>query len=345
MAKGINIKDQRFQELQDWAHQLFGNQQLEIQPASADASFRRYFRVRFAGESYIIMDAPPDKEDSEPFVRISGYLAELNLNVPKVIESEISKGIYLLTDLGSKPYLDYLNDNTVEELYADAMQALEVIHLGGERYREKLPPYSYELLHREMDLYSDWFLERHLQLQLNDAQRERLEQTYTLLSASALEQPTVFVHRDYHSRNLMLQKVGNPGILDFQDAVWGPVSYDLVSLLRDCYIAWPRERVVAWVKQYYSRLSSSSLLAGVSQRDFLRWFDLMGVQRQLKATGIFARLNYRDNKPGYLNDIPRTMRYVLSVASDYQELKPFLSLLEELAVFERLKQPVAGQPQ
>jgi len=323
--------------LQVWAHGLFGNQQLDIRPASADASFRRYFRISAEGQTYIIMDAPPEKENCEPFVRISGYLAELGLSVPHVIESAVQQGFYLLTDLGKKAYLDHLNDNTVDQLYGDAIGAIQVIHENGQQYKNEIPPYGATLLHTEMGLFTDWYLERHLQKQLNDEQRNSIDKTYSLLSDSALEQPAVFVHRDYHSRNLMLLAKDNPGILDFQDAVWGPVTYDLVSLLRDCYISWPRERVLSWVKQYYSHLSSGSLLQGVTQTDFVRWFDLMGIQRHLKATGIFARLNYRDGKPGYLHDIPRTMDYIFSVASDYKEFSTFLNVLNELGIPDTLK--------
>lgn len=341
--KQILDTDQRFQALLDWARGIFGNQELDIRPASADASFRRYFRITVRGNSHIIMDAPPEKEDSEPFVRISGYLAALNLNVPQVIESSVTQGFYLLTDLGQKSYLDYLNENTVEQLYTDAMQALEVMHLGGLQYEDNIPPYDDKLLQTEMSLFTDWYLGTHLQLDLNDEQRQLLAKVYSFLGTSALEQPRVFVHRDYHSRNLMFLERNNPGILDFQDAVWGPVTYDLVSMLRDCYIDWPREQILAWVRQYYAKLSSSTLLAGLELKDFIRWFDLMGIQRHLKATGIFARLNYRDDKPGYMNDIPRTMGYIFSVAQDYPEMKPFLKLLDELAIPEKLKQATAGR--
>ena len=218
------------------------------------------------------------------------------------------------------------------------MHALSVMHQAGHQYRDMLLAYDRALLHTEMHLFSDWYLSRHNQIELNNEQLAILESTYALLSASALEQPSVFVHRDYHSRNLMLLDEDNPGILDYQDAVWGPVTYDLVSLLRDCYISWPRPQVEAWVKQYYTMLSGTSLIEGISEAQFLRWFDLMGIQRHLKASGIFARLNYRDGKPGYLNDIPRTMNYILSVASDYDELRPFLNLLDELGIPDKLKQ-------
>jgi len=341
-SKDQSIMDERFQALQVWVEGIFGARQLDIQPASADASFRRYFRVMHDGKSYIIMDAPPEKEDSEPFVRISGYLADIDLNVPRVIERSVEKGFYLLTDLGRSVYLEHLTDDSADKFYSDAMHALSVMHQAGHQYRNALPVYARELLHTEMSLFSDWYLGRHHQVELNDDQLTILESTYALLSTSALEQPNVFVHRDYHSRNLMLLDTGNPGILDFQDAVWGPVTYDLVSLLRDCYITWPRQRVESWVKQYYAQLSTTSLLEDVTEAQFLRWFDLMGIQRHLKASGIFARLNYRDGKPGYLNDIPRTMDYVFSVASDYAELKPFLNLLDELDIPDKLKQQTTG---
>jgi len=342
MTNDKSTKDLRFQALHAWVGELFACKQLDIQPASADASFRRYFRVKHDGQMFIIMDAPPDKEDSEPFVRIAGYLTEMNLNAPRIIESDIDKGFYLITDLGQRAYLDHLTDDTADQLYGDAMQALSVMHQAGHQYKDVIPAYDRDLLHTEMELFSDWYLGRHYQIELNAEQSLVLEASYDFLSATALEQPSVFVHRDYHSRNLMLVDSDNPGIIDFQDAVWGPISYDLVSLLRDCYINWPKQRVRAWVKQYYSLLSGTSLLEAISETQFQRWFDLMGLQRHLKATGIFARLNYRDGKPGYLNDIPRTMNYVFSVASDYEELKPFMLLLEELAIPEKLKQVSAG---
>lgn len=329
-------EDQRLLQLRIWAEGILGSQGLAISPASADASFRRYFRVRQGDQSWIIMDAPPDKEDSEPFVRISGYLARIGLNVPRVLKSSLEQGFYLLTDLGQRAYLDCLNDSSVDQLYSDAMHALEVMHLSGNQFRENIPPYDRTLLLNEMGLFRDWYLARHHSIELKDKQHTMLESTFDFLAASALEQPEVFVHRDYHSRNLMYLEHNNPGILDFQDAVWGAVSYDLVSLLRDCYIAWPREKVEAWVKQYHQQMVNNSLLQGVSVAQFLRWFDLMGVQRHLKATGIFSRLNYRDDKPGYLNDIPRTMNYVLNVAKDYPELGPFLKLLDDLGITGRL---------
>jgi len=342
MANDKSTKDQRFQALHAWVGELFACQQLDIQPASADASFRRYFRIKHDGQTYIIMDAPPEKEDSEPFVRISGYLTEMNLNAPRVIESEVDQGFYLITDLGQRAYLDNLTEDSADKLYGDAIQALAILHQAGHQYKDIIPAYDRELLHTEMGLFSDWYLGRHLQIELNVEQRAALEASYNFLSAAALEQPRVFVHRDYHSRNLMLVDTDNPGIIDFQDAVWGPITYDLVSLLRDCYISWPKQRVASWVMQYYSLLSGTSLLEDVSEAQFQRWFDLMGIQRHLKATGIFARLNYRDDKPGYLTDIPRTMNYVFSVARDYEELKPFVLLLEKLAIPERLKQVSVG---
>lgn len=289
------------------------------------------------------MDAPPEKEDSEPFVRISGYLLAMGLNVPRIIDSSVEQGFYLLSDLGSRAYLDYLSEATVDQLYRDAVKSIELMHCDGFQYKAVIPPYDYQLLHTEMALFTDWFLARHHRIELNDAQRDTIEVTYKLLADMALEQPRVFVHRDYHSRNLMLVDDNNPGILDFQDAVWGPVTYDLVSLFRDCYIAWPRQQVEAWLQDYYKQMKSEALLAGVTQSQFLRWFDLMGIQRHLKATGIFARLNYRDGKPGYLNDIPRTLGYVFSVMKDYQELRPFADLLAELGIPEKLKQQSAGR--
>lgn len=318
---------QRLQQLERWLSDTLGLPAYRIAPASADASFRRYFRIEFDGESRIVMDAPPDKEDSAPFVRIARQFHAIGLNVPAILAEDLEQGFLLLSDLGNRQYLDVLDEHNVDALYTDAMGALATLQARGPG-TGALPPYDRQLLWREMELFRDWYLGRHLGVVLSGSEQQLLDATFELLAASALEQPTVSVHRDYHSRNLMVCE-HNPGILDFQDAVNGPVTYDLVSLLRDCYIAWPRQRVEAWVEEYHDMAVELGILPERRQERFLRWFDLMGVQRHLKASGIFARLNHRDGKPGYLNDIPRTLGYVTEVSRRYPELHPFLSLLEE----------------
>ena len=320
---------ERLAELHNWLHDEAGLDAYAMVPASSDASFRRYFRVSSGEHSYIVMDAPPDKEDCGPFIAVATALGALGLNVPRILEADLKRGFLLLSDLGSVLYLQALDERSVERLYADALRALSLLQTASVEDAD-LPAYDRALLLREMALFRDWYLARHLQVDMSEAISEVLEQTFTLLADEALAQPRVWVHRDYHSRNLMVTDDNNPGILDFQDAVIGPVTYDLASLLRDCYISWPRERVLQWLRDYLARSQADGRLAGVDQRQFQRWFDLMGVQRHLKATGIFARLNYRDGKPGYLPDIPRTLAYVAEVCARYAELEPLGRLLAEL---------------
>ena len=273
------------------------------------------------------MDAPPDKEDCRPFVAIGSALHRLDLNVPEVLAADLDQGLLLLTDLGEQQYLTALNEHSVSGLYDDALAALARLQTGGDPGTALLPPYDSALLHREMELFREWFLGRQINLSLNESEQRTLDHSFAVLADNALEQPRVWVHRDYHSRNLMVTATGNPGVLDFQDAVVGAVTYDLVSLLSDCYIAWPRKRVEAWALDYRQRLQAAGM-GGLEDADrFLRWFDLMGVQRHLKATGIFARLNLRDGKPGYLRDIPRTLGYILAVAPRYPELAGLRDLL------------------
>lgn len=304
--------------------------ELTIAPASSDASFRRYFRVEGAGDSLIAMDAPPDKEDTGPFVHVANMLIAAGVNAPRIIAADPGQGFLLLTDFGRQSYLDSLNEENVDALYADALAALQRMQSEIRTAETELPSYSEQLLLDEMALFRDWYLQQYRQQSLSESQHAVLAQAFARLVDNALLQPRVFVHRDYHSRNLMVTEDNNPGILDFQDAVYGPVSYDLVSLLRDCYIAWPRHRVECWALDYFHRLAASGLIAPQADATYLRWFDWMGVQRHLKATGIFARLHLRDNKPGYLGDIPRTLSYVCEVAARYDELHGLYALLSEL---------------
>jgi hypothetical protein len=322
--------DPRLDQLCGWLRTGLGLRDFAIAPASADASFRRYFRVTTAAGSHIVMDAPPDREDVAPYLMITDMLAQIGVHAPRVLERNAEQGFLLVTDLGSITYLTELADPVrADALYGDALDALARIQLNGDPHAERLPPYDEKLLRFEMGLFPDWFVGRHLRLTLEGEQLQVLSAAYDLLVANALEQPRCFVHRDYHSRNLMYFPGDNPGILDFQDAVHGSITYDLVSLLRDCYVAWPDERVRAWALHFRTSRLAAGRPAGDSEAQFLRWFDLMGVQRHLKAIGIFARLWHRDGKSGYLGDIPRTLGYVRNVCQLYDELEGLGALLDE----------------
>lgn len=341
-----NPTDPRLQQLEQWLTGLFGVRDFTITTASADASFRRYFRVTRGNQSWIAMDAPPEKEDIEPYIRIANMLVDVGVNAPRILETNLQAGFLLNSDLGSRTYLaDIDAGGDADRLYDDAMSALVQIQANGRQHAALLPPYDEALLKREMMLFPEWFCGRHLQLTLSGDDTAALQQVFDLLTAEALAQPRVFVHRDYHSRNLMATdgaRFGaNPGILDFQDAVHGPVTYDLVSLLRDCYVAWPIDRVHGWLLRFREAARAAGVDTGRDQAAFLRWFDLMGVQRHLKAIGIFARLWHRDGKPGYLKDIPRTLNYVRVVSTSYPQLH-FLRQLIDSRILPALNQASAA---
>jgi len=309
--------------LENWLDSISAHELTDIRPASADASFRRYFRVTDSntGNTLIVMDAPPEKEDCEPFIHITRLLRSVNVNAPDIITMDLEQGFLLLDDLGNRQYLDHLDESSSDDLYSDALVALVTM----QRIQDHLPPYDKQRLRDEMGPFEPWNLNRHLGISLDDQQKSVLDSIYDLLIESALEQPQVFVHRDYHSRNLMLVDENNPGVIDYQDAVIGPVTYDLVSLFKDCYIEWPRNKVEHWLDQY---LQLTPIELPVDRSQFIRWFDLMGVQRHLKVLGIFARLNYRDGKSQYLDDLPLTLKYVVDTCNRYDELMPLLNLLE-----------------
>ena len=294
--------------------------------ASADASFRSYWRVRQGERSWVVMNAPPDKEDVAPFLDIAARLRRAGLNAPEVLAQDLEQGFLLLSDLGVRTYLPELDETRVESLYGDAVDALLVMQTRVDS--SGLPAYDSARLRTEMELFETWFLRRHLSHEVSGRDAELIEACMSSLLRSALEQPTRFVHRDYHSRNLMIVPSANPGIIDFQDAVIGPVTYDLVSLLKDCYIQWPRARVHDWAEDYRRRLVAAGVVEVGSTR-WRRWFDWMGLQRHLKVLGIFARLNYRDGKAGYLKDLPLVLHYTLDVCARYGELAAFGEWLEE----------------
>jgi hypothetical protein len=322
--------DPRLQRLEQWIAGLPGAPVDRIAPASADASFRRYFRVHRGGATLIAMDAPPERESLESWLRVARILAATGVHVPPVIAVDAEQGFVLIGDLGRHHYLEALGQGAdPEPLYADAIDALVRLQSGD---AAALPPYDRELLMRELELFPEWFLSRHLSLSLGERERAVIAAAFDWLCDEALAQPVVLVHRDYHSRNLLVRPEGNPGIVDFQDAVRGPVSYDLVSLLKDCYVVWPKKRLLAWLDRYRELAGAAGLMVGADRAEFLRWFDRMGLQRHLKVLGIFARLWHRDGKPGYLGDLPRVLDYALEATSVIPELADFDAYLRREVV-------------
>ena len=317
--------------LQAWLSRLFPAEKWQIEPVSADASFRRYFRISLAerGESRIVMDAPPQQEDCRPFIQVALLLRQAGLNAPAVLAQDLEQGFLLLTDLGTTTYLAALqqDDASADTLFRDATDALITWQLASRP--GVLPPYDAALLRRELDLFPDWYLTRHLGLVLAPEQRQLLERMFALIIASNLAQSAVYVHRDYMPRNLMLSEP-SPGILDFQDAVYGPISYDVASLLRDAFISWEEERALDWVVRYWDKARRAGLPVGADFGDFYRDLEWMGLQRHLKVLGIFARINYRDGKPGYVEDTPRFVRYARAVAGRYNALAPLAHLFDEI---------------
>jgi aminoglycoside/choline kinase family phosphotransferase len=329
----INCKSSdsgRMAALKTWINSIDEIAGAEPVPASEDASFRRYFRVQAEGGSFIVMDAPPDKEDSRPFVRVAEYLRAIGVNAPRILEANLQDGFLLVSDLGHTQYLQRLRERpeAAPALYEDALRALNRLQNRGSKYQASLPSYDESLLRFELSLFHDWLCEKYLGITFDASEEATWQALCDLLVANALEQPSVFVHRDYHSRNLMVTRDDNPGILDFQDAVEGPITYDLVSLLKDCYISWPRSQLDQWLAGFYARIDAD-LRRQVGEREFRRFYDLMGVQRHLKAAGIFARLNLRDGKAGYMADIPRTLGYILRLSEDYAELDFLVRLVGE----------------
>ncbi|MCK6428933.1 MAG: phosphotransferase [Burkholderiaceae bacterium] len=326
------VPDRRLELLRDWLAALAPEHDLHVEtlrPASADASFRRYFRIDAGAASLVAMDAPPDKEDVRPFIHVARLLREAGLNAPQVLARDVASGFLLLTDLGTTTYLDALNAGTADAnaLFADAIDALVRWQLASRA--GELPPYDETLLRRELMLFPDWYVARHLGRTPDERQSRTLEAMFRRILASNLAQPSVYVHRDYMPRNLMVS-TPNPGILDFQDAVYGPITYDLASLLRDAFISWEEERVIDWAVRYWEKARRARLPVPADFGEFYRDLEWMGLQRHLKVLGIFARINYRDGKPHYLADTPRFVRYVRAVIQRYSELAPLARLIDEL---------------
>jgi aminoglycoside/choline kinase family phosphotransferase len=313
----------------EWALRALQLPRAEFAPASADASFRRYFRLQAGGRSWVLMDAPPEKEDCRPFIHVARLLLDAGLHGPEVLAADLEQGFLLLSDLGRQTFLHVIDEHNADALFSDAIGAL--LRWQQASRPGVLPPYDEALLRRELALFPDWYVARHLQRSLSPAQAALLLGVENRLVAAALAQPRVFVHRDYMPRNLMLS-TPNPGILDFQDAVEGPISYDVVSLFRDAFLSWPEARVQGWARQYWEQGRAAGLPLADAFELFYRDFEWMGLQRHLKVIGIFARIGYRDGKPHYLADVPRFIRYVRDVAGHYRELLPLLSLFDDLGM-------------
>ena len=316
---------ERYELLKHWLKEVIDNSDFLLEPASEDASFRSYHRLSFENKTFIVMDAPPPEEDCRPFVRITETLLASNTHVPVIHHMNLEQGFLVLDDLGKDLYLDKLDSSSANTLYRDAIMAL--VNMQSKASIKELPDYDEALLRREMALFTEWLLDKHLHIELTNEQTESINALFTLLVDNALQQPQYFVHRDFHSRNLMVTQNNNPGVIDYQDAVHGPISYDLVSLLKDCYIKWSREEIDGWLDFYLQQASERGMK--IDSQKFKRWFDLMGVQRHLKASGIFARLSIRDGKHHYLNDIPRTLSYIVDLKNEYEELASLCSLIEE----------------
>jgi len=317
------MTDLRILTLLDWLENDLLLTVVNFQPASSDASFRRYFRVTTPENTLIVMDAPPDKEKLDSFIKVAGLMTQAGVNVPTIYQQNKADGFLLLEDFGEHIFLNLLSNNTADDLYQQALDSLWQLQQHRPILQADLPYYNEELLQRELNIFDEWFLQAWLDIDIPEDIWQDLQK---YLINSALSQPVCCVHRDYHSRNLMLTAENQLGVIDFQDAVIGPITYDLVSLLRDCYITWPQEKIIGWLYPYQQKLLQAGLIdCDIVQ--FTQWFDLMGLQRHLKAIGIFSRLHLRDNKSGYLGDIPRTLNYVSQVCLNYPELADFNDFL------------------
>jgi aminoglycoside/choline kinase family phosphotransferase len=323
---------ERQTQIRTWLATLWPGLSFALAPASADASFRRYFRATLAdGTTRIVMDAPPENEDCRPWVHVQQLFHAAGAHVPEIVAQDLERGFLLLSDLGAKPYLQSLNADNALALYADAITALVKIQQASRP--GVLPDYDRALLRRELDLFPQWFLVKHHQMVLTESETHSLETVFERILAVNLAEPKVFVHRDYHSRNLMhIAQAGgaNPGIIDFQDAVYGPISYDMVSLLKDAYIEWDEDLALDWLVRYWELARKEGLPVHADFGEFFRDYEWMGVQRHIKVLGIFARLYHRDGKDGYLKDLPLVARYLRKACERYSELAPLRKLLDRL---------------
>jgi aminoglycoside/choline kinase family phosphotransferase len=322
---------ERQQQIQQWLGDMWPGCTFELTPASADASFRRYFRATFAdGNTRIVMDAPPENEDCRPFIHVAALLRAAGLNAPEVLAEDLERGFLLLSDLGRQTYLNVITGGNADVCMRPAITAL--VQWQASSRPGVLPEYDDALLRRELALFPEWYCRRHADFDLAGEQGKWLgilAEVENQLVASALAQPQVYVHRDWMPRNLMVSEP-NPGILDFQDAVFGPITYDVISMFRDAFLSWEEEREIDWIVRYWEQAKRAGLPVDGDFGEFYRAAEWMGLQRHLKVLGIFARLNYRDGKPAYLADTPRFIAYARRVASRYRPLQPLLQLLDAL---------------
>jgi len=317
----------RLEALDAWLRDALGGRAFSREPASADASFRRYFRVFSEGRTWVAMDAPPESEDCRPFVKVAALMRAAGVHVPEIVSQDLAQGFLLLSDLGTRTYLQALDESNAQALFGDATRAL--LDWQAASREGELPPYDETLLRRELQLFPDWYVGRHLGEALDHAEREDLESVFGKILASNLAEPRVFVHRDFMPRNLVVSEP-NPGVLDFQDAVHGPISYDIASLWRDAYVSWEEDRVIDGTIRYWEAARKRGLPVRADFADFWREAEWMGLQRHLKVLGIFARIHYRDGKPGYLDDTPRFIRYVRHACARYRDLAPLARLIDRL---------------
>lgn len=317
----------RQQRLRQWVEAQLSATMSAFEPASQDASFRRYFRVRVDDQSFIVMDAPPEHEDCRPFVRVAELMADAGVHVPRVIAHDYEHGFLLLSDLGTTSYLQALTEDNADDLFRAAVSTL--VHWQLASKPGMLPPYDEALLRRELELFPQWYVQHHRGMKLSAGQQKTLDDLFTRILASNLAQPRVYVHRDYMPRNLMICDP-TPGVLDFQDAVFGPITYDVASLFKDAFISWDEERVINWTARYWEQARRAGLPVERDFGAFYRDCEWMGAQRHLKVLGIFSRLNYRDGKADYLDDTPRFIGYLRATAARYRELNPLLALLDAI---------------
>lgn len=322
------MADIRTEQLHTWLSQFFLNKPFSMASLAGDASFRRYFRVQTDTQSYVAMDAPPDHEDTGPFVHVAELLLAQGIRAPMIVGANLEQGFLLLSDFGDALLLKQLNAGTADAYYQQCFAVLQ--DLAAITPDSSIAPFDVDFMLMEMQRFIDWYLEKQRGMTLTQQQRDILASSFNWLAQAISEQPYVFVHRDFHSRNLIVCEDGELGVLDFQDAVHGPITYDLVSLLRDCYINWPNEQVNAWVATYHQQLLTRQVLRAVSLPTFMRWFDCVSVQRHLKCIGIFARLALRDNKPEYLNDVPRVFAYLQHEIQRIPELAELAQFLREI---------------
>lgn len=331
-----NLPSSRTQALQQWLNQHFSSEKIQLTALTGDAGFRRYYRFRHQDNSFIAVDAPVDKSNNAAFVFMQEKLSRKNVLVPEIIAVDLSLGFFCLADFGETLLADVLTSENMAVTYQKAIDILPSIQSALAENSKQLPQYDLRLITTELQIFSEWLLAEHLSLILTAHEQQQLAHCFDILTENMLSQPQVMVHRDYHSRNIMVLENNDFGIIDFQDAVIGPITYDLVSLLRDCYLRWPPEQVTQLLKYYIDTVASQHSLIAITRQQWQRWFDLTGLQRHLKASGIFARLHHRDNKSGYLPDIPLTLNYIVEVSKQYPELA-FLHQLVQTKVLPAIE--------